>query len=302
MPNEKPAAAIVHRHPAARWWWLFRRAWISAYQDNCFGIAKGAAYSALLSIFPLLTTVTALLVQANAESVSHVLTRRLFEVAPPGTQDLLRSYLVEEGSRPVGVLITAVILSIWAASGAMMSLMEGFQAAYNLPAGRPFLQQRAMAALLVVCAVAPLVLGSTMILFGSRWETQIIDFLGYEADARPTLWVVIASRLLRDLLAFGSIMLAAALLYQIGPNTPVRFRRVLPGALVATVMWLLSTQAFGWYVRNIANYNVLYGGVAAVIALVVWMYVLAVIALVGCEFNVALENSARILRSLRRID
>lgn len=301
MPNEKPAAAIVHRHPAARWWWLFRRAWISAYQDNCFGIAKGAAYSALLSIFPLLTTVTALLVQANAESVSHVLTRRLFEVAPPGTQDLLRSYLVEEGSRPVGVLIAAVILSIWAASGAMMSLMEGFQAAYNLPTGRPFLQQRGVAALLVVCAVAPLVLGSTMILFGSRWETQIIDFLGFEADARPTLWVVIASRVLRDLLAFGSIMLAAALLYQIGPNTPVRFRRVLPGALVATVMWLLSTQAFGWYVRNIANYNVLYGGVAAVIALVVWMYVLAVIALVGCEFNVALENSARILRSLRRI-
>jgi membrane protein len=76
---------------------------------------------------------------------------------------------------------------------------------------------------------------------------------------------------------------------------------VLPGAFVATVMWLLSTQAFGWYVRNIANYNLLYGSVAAVIALVVWMYVLAVIALVGCEFNVVVENAERILRSMRRI-
>jgi membrane protein len=167
-------------------WWFFRRAWIAAYEDNCFGIAKGAAYSALLSIFPLLTTVTALLVQANAENVSRVLTRILFEAAPPGTQDLLQSYLTEAGSRPTGVLVIAIILSVWAASGAMMSLMEGFQAAYNLPTGRPFLQQRAVAALLVVCAVVPFVLGSTMILFGSRWETAIIDWMGFEADARPT--------------------------------------------------------------------------------------------------------------------
>jgi membrane protein len=301
MANAKPGVAIVERHPISRMWWFYRRAWIGAYQDNCFGIAKGAAYSALLSIFPLLTTVTALLVQANAESVSRVLTRILFDAAPPGTQDLLQSYLTEEGSRPTGVLVIAIILSIWAASGAMMSLMEGFQAAYNLPTGRPFLKQRATAALLVICAVVPLVFGSTMILFGTRWEAAIIDWMGFEPGAPQHLWVVIVSRLLRDLFAFISIMLAAALLYQIGPNTPVRFRRVLPGAFIATVMWLLSTQIFGWYVRNIANYNLLYGSVAAVIALVVWMYVLAVIALVGCEFNVAIENAERILKNIRRI-
>jgi membrane protein len=56
------------------------------------------------------------------------------------------------------------------------------------------------------------------------------------------------------------------------------------------VLWLVATQIFGWYVRYLANYNVLYGSIAAVIALVVWMYVLAVVTLVGCEFNVAVEN------------
>jgi membrane protein len=60
---------------------------------------------------------------------------------------------------------------------------------------------------------------------------------------------------------------------------------VWPGAWLATILWLIATSGFAWYVRNIANYNVLYGSIGAVIALLVWMYLLAVIALVGCEYN-----------------
>ena len=284
--------------PFARLWSLFRRAWIAAYEDNCFGIAKGAAYSALLSFFPVLTTITALLVQANAESVSRVITRVLFEVAPPGTQDLLRDYLRSQGRRPGGLLVVATILSIWAASGAMMSLMEGFQAAYNLPSGRPFLKQRAMAALLVVCGAVPLVFGSVMLLFGSRTEGMITKWFGLSREGvQLASWVIVLSRLLRALAAFGSIVLAAALLFYLGPNRSMRFRSVWPGAFVATILWLISTQIFGWYVRYLANYNVLYGSIAAVIALVVWMYVLAVVALVGCEFNAAVENDKRMRKT-----
>lgn len=275
----------------SRLWWFFRRAWIAAYEDNCFGIAKGAAYSALLSFFPVLTTTTAILVQANAEAVSRVLARFLFQVAPPGTQALLRHFLSAQGNRPVSLLVVAAVLSIWAASGAMMSLMEGFQAAYNLPGGRSFLRQRAVAAVLVICAVAPLVFGSAIILFGSRTEETIVNWLRPGGDEEQlAAGIVILGRTVRYVAAFGSIMLAAALLYCIGPNRPVRFATVLPGALLSTALWLIATQLFGWYVRNLANYNVLYGSIAAVIALTVWMYVLAVIALVGCEFNVAIEN------------
>lgn len=299
MANVRQSVSVIHREPVSRYWWFFRRAWIAAYEDNCFGIAKGAAYSALLSFFPVLTTVTALLVQANAEAVSRVLARLLFEAAPPGTQDLLRSFLTEEGRRPVTVLVVAAVLSVWAASGAMMSLMEGFQAAYNLPGGRSFLKQRGVAAVLVVCAVVPLVFGSMMVLFGTRSEHAFIHWMGFPPGASETMWVVVLSRVARDLAAFLSIMLAAALLYFIGPNRPIRFWSVLPGAAVATILWLVATQIFGWYVRNIANYNVLYGGIAAVIALVVWMYVLAVIALVGCEFNVVVETAKRVGGSAR---
>jgi membrane protein len=290
----EPARSIIVTQPDMfrRFLRVVRLTCVAAYEDNCFGTAKGAAYSALLSLFPVLTTLTAILVQANAAAVSRVISRILFEVAPPGTQDLLQHYLALQGKRPVTLLVIATLLSIWAASGAMMSMMEGFQAAYRIPSGRPFLKQRAIAAALVVCAALPLVAGSTLILFGSRAETVVVRWLGFRPEAAQFQgWVPVAGRAARYLFAFLSIAMAAALLYQIGPNRRVRFRTVLPGALLATLSWLAATMIFGWYVRNIANYNLLYGSIGAVIALLVWMYVLAVVALIGCEFNVVLERT-----------
>jgi len=295
MSNPAPTIYVTEPGPIARIMWLFRRASVAAYEDNCFGVAKGAAYSSLLSIFPVLTTLTAVLVQANAVAVSNVISRLVFDAAPPGTELLLENYLSVHGKRPLELLVTAILLSIWAASGAFISLMEGFQAAYRIPAGRPFLKQRAIAAALVLCAAAPLVGGSTLILFGSRTEGVILRGLGFTPEAAELKgWVVLLSLAIRYILAFGSIVLSAALLYRIGPNRPIRFRSVWPGAFVATVLWGAATLGFGWYVRNIANYNLLYGSIGAVIALLVWMYVLAVIALFGCEFNVAVEYLNRV--------
>lgn len=265
---------------------------IASYEDNTFGIAKGAGYSALLSFFPVLTTITALLVEANAEAVSRVISRIVFEVAPPGTQDLLQNFFTLHGKRPFSLLVIATILSIWAASGVMMSLMEGFQAAYRLPSGRSFLRQRAVAAALVLGTALPVIAGSALILLGSRAEGAIIHWLRFSPESEPLKgWVIVLGRGLRYTLATLSIMLAAALLYQLGPNRPIRFRGVWPGATLATFGWLASTLVFGWYVRNIANYNVLYGSIGAVIALLVWMYVLAVVALIGCEFNAVWERT-----------
>ena len=81
------------------------------------------------------------------------------------------------------------------------------------------------------------------------------------------------------------VVLVTGLVYYVGPNRPMKLNRVWPGAILATVVWVLATSGFGWYVRNLANYNVMYGSIAAVIVLLVWMYLLAAIALFGCEFN-----------------
>src|SRR5579883_2314840 len=116
---------VIPAKPLKRFWGLLKGAFIATYQDNCLSIAKGAAYSGLLAFVPVLTSLAAILVQANAESVSRVLSEFLFEVVPPGTEDLVSYEFKVRGQRPIWILIFATLLSIWAASGAMLSFMEG---------------------------------------------------------------------------------------------------------------------------------------------------------------------------------
>ena len=85
-------------------------------------------------------------------------------------------------------------------------------------------------------------------------------------------------------------VVVTALAYFLGPNRPMKFLRVWPGAIVATVMWSIATLGFAWYTRNIATYNVLFGSTGAFIALLTWLYLISVIALVGCEFNAERER------------
>jgi len=273
-----------------RWWNLLGRAFVLTYERNCLSISKGAAYSGLLALFPVLTTVATLLVQARARPVLEVLSGFLSEVLPPGTEELVLNRFAVQGERPVSVLVVAVLVSLYAASGIMMSLMEGFNSVYRVPQGRPFLNQRGMAAVLVFAAAVPAIGASALILFGTRTEQSVIRWLHDAPEGMQlSLGILIAGQVARYAVALGTIVLVTGLLYHIGPHRKRRWRHVWPGAWLATLLWLITTTMFAWYVRNIAGYNVFYGSVGAVIALIVWMYLNAVIACVGCAFNAARE-------------
>jgi membrane protein len=281
----------MHFVPSGFWerfWPLLRSASVAAYQDNCLETAKAAAYSALLAFFPVLTTLAAILVQARADDVSRTISSLLYEVVPPGTEDVVRTLFVVHGQRPRGLLLAATLLAIFAASGAMMSLMEGFRAVYRIPTGRSILRERAMATLLVFTSALPVLGASALIVFGARSERTMIGWFGtVEAQG----WILLAGQLLRYSVAFVSFVAVTSMAYYFGPNRKQRFSDILPGSILATILWLVTTILFGWYVRNVANYNVLYGSVGAGLALLVWMYVLAVILLLGCEYNAVREKS-----------
>lgn len=270
---------------------ILRRAFFNAWIDGCFGIAKGAAYSGLLSLFPVLSTVATILVQANAERVSEYLARFIFEVVPPGATELLENSVTERGERPLSLIIGAMLLSIWAASSLMATLMEGFRAAYRLPGGRSIIQDRLVAIALVFVSALPAVGASALIVFGGRMEQWLLELTGLQNGAGAvSAGLSVLGRILRFLVAFGAIVLTTSLLYFIAPNRPQTWKNIWPGAHVATVLWLIVTAAFAWYVRNLAGYNVMYGSIAGVIALIVWMYLLSAIALYGCEYNAERER------------
>ena len=267
------------RNPFDEAWLLLRRAFWSAHEDGCFGIAKAAAYSALVSFFPLLTTIAALLVQANAQSISRQLSEFLFEVVPPGSEDIVMHVFTTRGARPDWLFVVAAIASLWGASGFMLSLMEGFQAAYRSKLERGFWRQRGIAIALVFAAALPAVGASALLLFAGRIEKSLhLDSFGL-------------ARFITIFVAVGAMVIVTSLLYRFGPQRPGDFRRVWPGAMIAAALWLITTGVFAWYVRTIGSYNVLYGSISAVIALLVWLYLLSAIALIGCQFNAEAERA-----------
>jgi len=270
--------------------WLLRRTLVAAFDDGCFSIAKGAAYSALLSFFPVLTSAAAILVQTRAQLVSKTIESFLSEIVPPGTEDLVLRQFRVAGARPASLLVVAGLISVWAASSVIKSLMEGFQAAYRIPRNRGFFHRSGIAIALVLLSVVPLLGASALIVFGADVERAVFNAVRRD-PLNPPAWVwVWVSRGSRYAVALGTMALVTALLYYFGPYRRQRWRLVWPGAILATALWLAATSGFGWYVRHVGNYNVIYGSIGAGIALLVWVYLLAAIALIGCEFNAEYER------------
>ena len=290
MTPASPSLYLARPGPVQRFWGLFRQAWIAAFEDNCFGIAKGAAYSSLLAFFPVLASLAAIFASVNASAVARVFSRLLFQMIPPGTEDLVRSQF------------NARTATLWLAdSGRHFAVhLGGFgrddDADGRIPGRLPvtirpsFLKQRGVAIVLVFIAALPAVGSSALIVFGARTEQWMLTRFGLGPEEDLRVSVVLAFGLLRYVVALAATVLVTGLMYYTGPNRAMKFRSVWPGAILATVLWGLATSVFALYVRHIANYNVVYGSIGAVIALLVWMYVLAVISLFGCEYNAVRER------------
>jgi membrane protein len=275
--------------------WLLRRSVAAAFDDGCLSIAKGAAYSALLSFFPILASAAAILVQMRAGFVARTVESALSEIVPPDSVELVVQQFRVTGARPLALLIVAGLISVWAASGIVKSLTEGFQAAYRVPRSRGFVRQNAVAIALVLLSAVPLVSATLLVVFGSQAERVVLEWLKVDPVLNPLapIWQWL-SRMARYAVAFAATVVVTAVLYYFGPYRRQRWRFVWPGAALATVLWLLATSGFAWYVRHIGHYNVMYGSVGAGIALLVWMYLTSAIALVGCEFNAEYERSVEL--------
>jgi membrane protein len=302
MATDPPIIYVTPPGPAGKIAGLLRRAMVATYEDNCLSIAKGVAYSGLLAFFPVLSSVAAISVYVNAEAATRLILRLLFDVAPQGVEDLFLAQLTEPGSRPIALIFFAGLFALWGASEVVLSLVEGFNAAYRIPTGRPWVRARVVALGLVFISVLPVFAASALILFGSRVEEWVGHNLGLLAEGVPVRgWVALAGSIVRSAIAGVTIVLVISLLYLYGPNRKQRFGMVWPGAVVAMAFWLPSTIGFAWWANNVVRYNVVYGSLGVGIALLVWMYVISLIALFGCEYNVARELMLRSQKNLVKV-
>jgi membrane protein len=162
--------------------------------------------------------------------------------------------------------------------------MEGFRRAYQLPKTWGLLQERLIAMSLVLMAGLPLTFATILVAFGSRIETRILFHIGHEFGPL----VLLLWGLMRWAIAILTSIAVVQLIYHNAVPRTQPWHSVLPGAVLATAMWLGATALFGWYLQRYADYSIIYGSLGAGIALLVWMYLISLVVLIGAEFNAML--------------
>lgn len=261
----------------------FRRALALATDHDVFNTAKAAAYSGMLFSFPAVLVVTTLLASVPAgTTVVGEVRSSLDQFLPAGSMYLLESALESHHMYSTQVLFSATSLSVFAGLGLMLSLMEGFRRAYQLPRGDwGYWERSGRALLLVPIVLVPLWLASLLLVFGQQIEVWIIS----HADHQLRHIVLFAWRLVRWTLAVVTSVTVLSALYHFGTKRREHWKWVIPGALGATFVWFPATLLFGWYVTRVADYSMFYGSFAAGIATLVWLYITSLSALLGAELN-----------------
>ena len=257
-----------------------RFAFWRAFQHDQFGIAKGAAYSAILTLFPTLLVVAAALAEVGNRALFREFVRAVTNVLPEGTGGPVRT-LIERSHHPIGILIPTALLTLWTASGIFISWMEGFRNAYLMPKVWGLVHERMMAFLLVFLTFIPMLFATTLMAFGNQIET----WLAYQAGHDIAPYILLLWTASRWLIASATSVLVILLIYHWGVPRIAPWHLSLPGALLATGMWFPATVLFGWYLRRFSVYSIMYGSLGTAMALLVWLYIIAVIILVGAEFN-----------------
>jgi len=277
---------------------LLRLAFWRAFQHDAFAVAKASAYSSILTFFPgLLVVGSVLATSRRTAGALREISYALGRILPAGSGTALEYLKGKSLQRPVGVLISASLITLWTGSGVMISWMEGFRNAYHLPKKWGLVKERLIAFALVILAGIPLSFATALVAFGSRIETRILFEMGREFGPLILLmWTAI-----RWLIATLTSIAVIALIYHNAVPRTQPWHSVLPGATLATVLWFLSTALFGWYLQNYADYSIIYGSLGVGIALLVWMYLISLLILVGAEFNAMLFPRLLLGRELKEM-
>lgn len=253
--------------------------------DNLSVVAAGVAFYSLLAVFPALAALVMIYgLFADPADVQRQL-EPLKDVIPPDAFSILDGQLsavASKGTQPLGLgLILTLGLSLWSATAGIKALFTAMNIAYEERETRNFLKFNAVALLFTILGLAFVLVALAVI----AAVPAAVDFLGVEGWPRTGLlllrWVGLAV----------FVMIALALLFRYGPSrATARFRWITPGAVVATILWVVGSVAFSFYVQNFASYNKTFGSLGAVVVLLMWFYLTAFIVCLGAELNAELEH------------
>jgi membrane protein len=281
-----------------RFFRLLRLAFWRAFVHDAFAIAKASAYSMILTFFPVLLIIGSVLANwRKGAPYLREISYALGSILPAGGNTVL-SYLKGAGQHPVGFLTTTALVTLWTASGVMVSWMDGFRRCYELPKTWDLLQERLIAFLLVVFALVPMTFSTLLVAVGSKFEARLLPYV----DPDFSIYVFLLWGATRWLIATLTSIAVIALIYHHAVPRTQPWHSVMPGAMLATILWFTTTVGFRAYLQHFCNFATIYGSLGAVMALLVWMYLISLVVLVGAEFNALLFPRAMLGKELTAIN
>jgi membrane protein len=258
---------------------------------RCSVISQAIAFNLFLAFFPTLLIAVALATSRIGGKTSLFdLIADFTQFLPPGSQTIVSEFLVKRGPDAWKIAALGWTGTLLAGSQVMKLVMQGIHTIYGDTVKLGFLHRQVRGLLLLLATIAPLLGAAILGVLGKPLRRWIAHEIGKHAILQgwwnvffPAMAVVLA-------------MMALTVIYRVARPQEESMRNVLPGAMVATLLWWLVDVLFGIYVRRVP-YGVVYGGLAAVIGLIIWMQLSAVIIFLGAAWNAELAESRKVARA-----
>jgi membrane protein len=277
------------------WRVAVKEAFAGMKEDRMQVTAAGVAFYWFLSIFPLLFAAIGLLQLVNASPATVRGIDSAITTALPGSAASILTRAVDSAQgRTTGgglvALIVGVVLALWSASSGTAAIQAGMDAAYDVPEGRKFFKKRLVAIVMLFAAfilgglaVAALVFGRPI---GVWVEQHIVSGTVFTWTWTTVRWAV----------ALLAVVVLFAVFYRLGPNRrSPSWKWISPGGIVATVVWIVVSLGFSFYVSNFGgSYAETYGALVGVVVLMLWLFLTAIALFFGAELNGALERRGRV--------
>lgn len=257
----------------------------AAAEQRLPGLAAEMAYNAIMSLFPaILAVLTAIGLFRPLKVTFEAITSQLSEVVPTDALWLIQGFAdAVSGSRDRGLFSLSFVLALWLASGALSAAMTALDQIHRIPRQqvRPFWKARLIALGLTIGTILLLLSALSLMFVSDIVVHNVAQYSGFLQLKLLRLW-----RLLTLPLVLAIMSLTFGFIYRYGPSRWNPGQPIMPGAVLAAVFWAILSNLFRLYVRDFGNYNQVYGTVGAVIVLMLWLYLSALVLLIGDQLNV----------------
>ncbi len=262
-------------------------------EDNLTDWAAALTYYAVLSIFPALLAMVAVVgLVGDPQTITKEMTKLVTSIGPASAAQTFKGPIqsLTKSSGTAGILaIVGIVSALSTASGYVGGFMRASNSIYEVQEGRSFIKLRPLQMLVTLVLVVLLALMLVALVLTGPLASKVGSAIGVGTTA-VTVWDIAKWPVM-----FVLVVFMIALLYYSAPNAKLRgLKSIFPGAALAIVVWLLASAGFAFYVANFGSYDKTYGSIGAIIIFLVWIWITNVAILLGAELNAERERSRQL--------